>query len=790
MVKYQISRENYGRNPEMRNVFRKRLMFSIVSSVLFLLVISVYLVCAGGTARATAVDANSWSSRSDNDPGHQILPTKDGWAAAEGGTTGGATASTTQVYTVSNREQLVQALGGDNTGADTTPKIIYIKGIINGNEDDAGTPLTCADYATNGYSLAAYLAAYDPTVWGTTAIPSGPLEDARHASQLNQGKRVKIYIPSNTTIIGAGGRVIGANFMVKGVTNVIIRNLQFENASDCFPQWDPTDGATGNWNSQYDNISIYDATHVWIDHNSFTDANQPDSLQPTYFGREYQQHDGALDMTNGTDLVTVSWNRFTNHDKTMLIGSTDNPTNDVGKLRITIDHNAFENTLQRMPRVRYGQVHIYNNYYSQAKNTALQYALGVGIASQIYAQNNFYALSPGTTAATLIKAFKGTAIHTEGDIVNGIPVDLLAAYNAANTTALSGIVDWTPKLYSHIDPTQAVPDLVRDNAGASSSITVSQDGKGDFSSVQAAINSIPVNNAMNTTIAIATGTYQEVLNVPSSKPYITLRGGSRRVKDTVIAFNNWSGSPAPGGGTLGTSGSATATFNASDFAASYITFANTFDPTSQPQTNQHQAVAVKTTGDRMIFDNDSFLGNQDTLYINTPSVATAARQLFTNSYIEGTIDFIFGRGTAVFDRDNIFIKSTIGTGPKMTAAATEAAQTYGFLIINSKVKSSSATGTAYLGRPWPATTTANAQVTVRDTWLPDALAAAPWQSWTSPPLPWQNVRFAEYNNRGPGAAVNADRPQLTPAQAALQTPITYLVGQDGWTPDTMIVPNR
>lgn len=774
----------------MCTAFRKRLMLSTSSSILLLLVLSVWFTCQGGTAHAMATDTNPWPAFSGHDPGRQILPAKDGWASAEGGTTGGATASSAHVYTVMNRKQLVQALGGDNTGADTTPKIIYIKGVINGNEDDAGNPLTCADYATGGYSLAAYLAAYDPTVWGTTTVPSGPLEDARHASQLNQSKRVKIYIPSNTTLIGEGARVIGANFMVKGVNNVIIRNLQFENASDCFPQWDPTDGTTGNWNSQYDNISVYNATHVWVDHNSFTDANQPDTLQPLYFGRAYQQHDGALDMTNGTDLVTISWNRFTNHDKTMLIGSTDSPTYDVGKLRITIDHNAFENTLERMPRVRYGQVHLYNNFYSQAKNSALQYALGVGVASQIYAQNNFYALSPGTTAATLIKAFKGTAIHTEGDIVNGTPVDLLAAYNAANTTPLSGTVDWTPQLYTHMDATLAVPDLVRTKAGASTSITVTQDGTGTFSSIQAAINSIPVNNAMNTIISIAPGTYQEVLSVPASKPYITLIGGSRRAKDTVIAFNNWSGSPVPGGGTLGTSGSATATFNASDFVASFLTFANTFDPASQPQTNQHQAVAVKTTGDRMIFDNDSFLGNQDTLYINTPSVATAARQLFTNSYIEGTIDFIFGRGTAVFDRDNIFIKSTTGTGPKMTAAATEAAQPYGFLIINSKVKSSSAAGTAYLGRPWPATTTANAQVTVRDTWLPDALAAAPWQSWTSPPLPWQNVRFAEYNNRGPGAAINADRPQLTSAQAALQTPITYLIGQDSWTPDILIVPNR
>src|SRR6185437_4714715 len=148
-------------------------------------------------------------------------------------------------------------------------------------------------------------------------------------------------------------------------------------------------------------------------------------------------------------------------------------------------------------------------------------------------------------------------------------------------------------------------------------------------------------------------------------------------------------------------------------SARFITFANTFDPASQPQTNQHQAVAVKTTGDRLIFANDRFLGNQDTLYVNSPSTTTTSRQLFSDSSIEGTIDFIFGRGTAVFDRDTILIKNTTGTGPKMTAAATPAAQQYGFLVTRSFIRSDAPVGSSFLGRPWPATPDASAQVTVR-----------------------------------------------------------------------------
>jgi pectate lyase len=763
--------------------------------VLFLACLPV--VFRGASARAAEAHrgvANAGSASADftaqlppgPDPGRQVLPEKDGWASADGGTTGGAQATPDQVYTVTNREQLIQALGGDNSGADATPKIIYIQGTINGNEDDSGNALTCANYITGGYSLAAYLQTYDPAVWGRTTKPAGPLEDARHASERNQARQIQIFLPPNTTVIGVGpgARVLGANFMISNVNNVIVRNIQFENAFDCFPQWDPTDGATGNWNSMFDNISILNnATHVWIDHASFTDGSLLDSQEPLYFGREFEQHDGELDITKGADLVTVSWNRFTNHDKTMLIGSTDSPTFDVGKLRVTIHHNEFEDTIQRLPRVRYGQVHVYNNYYDQRANPNLLYALGVGVSSQIFEQNDFYLVPAGFAAGDLIGYFKGTAIHTEHDLVNALPTDLLAAYNAINTPTLSGDVGWTPQLHLTINPTPAVPALVLLFAGAGRLLTVSQDGKSDFTSVQAAIDAVPVHNAANTTILIKAGVYREVINVPASKPFITLRGATMRAQDTVIIYNNWSGSPAPGGGTLGTSGSATATFNASDFTARFLTFANDFDPASQPQTNQHQAVAVKTTGDRMIFAQDRFLGNQDTLYVNSPGTTSVARQLYRDCYIEGSIDFIFGRATAVFERDTIFIKNAANTGPKMTAAATPAGQQFGFLFVQSRIESNAPAGSAFLGRPWPATPDAQAQVTVRDTWLPAALAPAPWQNWTNPPVAWQAMRYAEYHNRGPGAGVNTNRPQLTPDQAAAQTPLDYLAGQDHWAFD-------
>lgn len=455
----------------MHSFSKRRSLISLGITLLALLALSTGFLFKANATHAAAITSSDHPSL---DAGRQALPANDGWASATTGTTGGSAAAAANIYTVTTHAQLVQALGGDNKGTDATPKIIYVKGSIYGNQDNTGKMLTCADYALNGYTLQAYLAAYDPAVWGRTAKPSGPLEDARHASETNQGTYVQIYIPSNTTIIGIGdeARIIGANFMVKSVDNVIIRNLSFENASDCFPQWDPTDGATGNWNSAFDNLSVLNnATHVWVDHNTFTDAKQPDSSEPTYFGRIYEQHDGECDITKGADLVTVSWNRFLDHDKTMLIGSSDSSTVDTGKLRVTIHHNEFENVLERLPRVRFGQVHVYNNYYNEGKSPDFIYALGVGVSSQIYAQNNYYQLPSTIPAGNIIGYYKGTAIHTEGDLVNGKPVDLLAAYNAINTPTLSGDVSWTPQYHLHIDPTQLVPFFVEIYAGTGRPLT-------------------------------------------------------------------------------------------------------------------------------------------------------------------------------------------------------------------------------------------------------------------------------------------------------------------------------
>src|SRR6478609_2800860 len=88
-------------------------------------------------------------------------------------------------------------------------------------------------------------------------------------------------------------------------------------------------------------------------------------------------------ITTESDFVTVSWNQFTSHDKTMLIGNSDSATEDREHLRVTLHHNLFDGVGQRAPRVRFGKVHVYNNVYRADRNTNYHSSWGAGLESQI-----------------------------------------------------------------------------------------------------------------------------------------------------------------------------------------------------------------------------------------------------------------------------------------------------------------------------------------------------------------------------------------------------------------------
>ena len=152
----------------------------------------------------------------------------------------------------------------------------------------------------------------------------------RLAGSINLSGMKKVR--SDKSIIGLGLDAVikrgGLN--LSDVSNIIIQNITFTDASD-------------------DSINLQTYTHhVWIDHCDLSNG-----------------FDGLLDIKRGSDYVTVSWNRFSNHSKTSLLGhSDDNASQDVGRLKITYHHNWFDGTSGRHPRVRFSELcHVFNNYY-------------------------------------------------------------------------------------------------------------------------------------------------------------------------------------------------------------------------------------------------------------------------------------------------------------------------------------------------------------------------------------------------------------------------------------------
>jgi pectate lyase len=278
---------------------------------------------------------------------------------------------------------------------------------------------------------------------------------------------VVLRVPSNTTLLGLGSdaHIVNGMLLLDGVRQVIVRHIRFSDAFDHFPAWDPNDNTGGEWNSDYDTLSLRRSTHVWVDHCSFDDGARPDATAGARLGRKVQHHDGLLDITQQSDFVTVSWNHFRDHDKTSLVGSGDGVTADAGRLRVSYHHNLWENTMSRQPRVRYGQVHVYNNLYvGRAGGTyPFDYGIGLGFESRVVSEHNVWEI-PGGSA---VKRWNGLRFSDRGSLVNGRAVDLLAQLQAANPgVPLTGDAGWVPPHRAGLDDAAAVAARVRAGAGA------------------------------------------------------------------------------------------------------------------------------------------------------------------------------------------------------------------------------------------------------------------------------------------------------------------------------------
>ncbi|MGC0332798.1 pectinesterase [Streptomyces sp. SAI-170] len=308
-------------------------------------------------------------------------------------------------------------------------------------------------------------------------------------------------------------------------------------------------------------------------------------------------------------------------------------------------------------------------------------------------------------------------------------------------------------------------------------------GRGDFTTVQAAVNAA---GGTGYTLVLAPGVYRETVAVAA--PEMSWIGASEDPRDVVVVYDNAAGTPRPdGSGTYGTSGSATTLIRSDGFTARWITFANDWLRADHPGVSGTQAVAVKVQGDRAAFHHCRFLGHQDTLYADSAALGVFARQYYAHCHVEGDVDFVFGRATAVFAHCHFrtLDRTDLAAAPYgfVFAPSTAGANPLGYLVTRSRVSSEAPDAHYKLARPWVPSSdpTARPMLTVRDTWLgPGIDAAAPYANMSNS-FPWQQQRFAEYRNTGPGAEITdpANRPQLTEEQAESATRAAYL---GDWAP--------
>lgn len=156
--------------------------------------LSLALMLAAGCALFSPIKASAAAQ-------DEKLAKNTSWGSYQTDVTGGIGATASNIYTVTNRAQFVSALGGQTN---TTSRIIMVSGTIDLCVDGNNKSLGENDFITSGYSLSAYMKAYDPATWGTSKVPSGTQEDARAASAANQKAVVQIKVGSNISIIGIG----------------------------------------------------------------------------------------------------------------------------------------------------------------------------------------------------------------------------------------------------------------------------------------------------------------------------------------------------------------------------------------------------------------------------------------------------------------------------------------------------------------------------------------------------------------------------------------------------------
>lgn len=288
---------------------------------------------------------------------------------------------------------------------------------------------------------------------------------------------------------------------------------------------------------------------------------------------------------------------------------------------------------------------------------------------------------------------------------------------------------------------------------------VALDGSGDFSNLQEAVDSIPENNNEKITINIRPGVYMQKVSI--TKSFISLIGED--AENTIITYNDSANNLLANGEKMRTFNSYTLYVYGDDFYAENITIENSAGPGDLVG----QAVAVYADGDRFKMKNCRMLGCQDTLFtaplppkpvegknFGGPGEGNPKRNLrqyFENCFIKGDIDFIFGSATAVFNKCTIFSNNRNNdVNGFITAASTPQEVQFGYVFVDCALLSDAPKATVFLGRPWREF----AKTVFINCYMGEHIIPQGWNDWGKRYAVENQVNYAEFGSRGPGALMN------------------------------------
>ncbi|KAL7269285.1 hypothetical protein RUND412_008061 [Rhizina undulata] len=230
-----------------------------------------------------------------------------------------------------------------------------------------------------------------------------------------------ISVASDKSILGASSSstLSGVGLKIKGVSNVIVRNLKIEKVL--------ADAG--------DAIGVDSSSNVWLDHLDLSSDQDHD--------KDY--YDGLLDITHACDYVTVSYCYLHDHWKASLVGHSDsNGSEDTGHLTVTYHHNYFQNLNSRGPSYRFGTGHLFNNYYESVSD-----GINTRDGAQLLVENNVFVDSK----KALYSTDAGYAVASGND------------FGDSENTALTGTFTTAPYSYTKI-AASAVKAAVVGSAGA------------------------------------------------------------------------------------------------------------------------------------------------------------------------------------------------------------------------------------------------------------------------------------------------------------------------------------